>query len=139
MKLQGRKPLEQNILLQRLVLVLTVWWKRIKLGIEPERCVRRSERSGGRRRLPALQEKEAFLMKKNLKVMIAGLGLIAMLSGCAGMNPREQRMLSGGAMGAAGGAAIGAVTGGSPAVGAAVGGAAGVVGGLIVDEMDRRR
>jgi osmotically inducible lipoprotein OsmB len=78
-------------------------------------------------------------MKKNLKVMIAGLGLIAMLSGCAGMNPREQRMLSGGAMGAAGGAAIGAVTGGSPAVGAAVGGAAGVVGGLIVDEMDRRR
>ena len=60
------------------------------------------------------------------------------LSGCAGMSAREQRMLSGGAIGAGAGAAIGAITGGSPAVGAAVGGAAGVVGGVLVDEHEKR-
>ena len=35
------------------------------------------------------------------------LGLIGALAGCAGMNSREQRMLSGGAMGAGAGAAGG--------------------------------
>jgi hypothetical protein len=76
---------------------------------------------------------------KNMRTIIAGLTLVVMLSGCAGMSAREQRMLSGGAIGAAGGAAIGAAAGGSPAIGAAVGGAAGVVGGLIVDEWDKNR
>ena len=61
---------------------------------------------------------------KNMRTIIAGLTLVVMLSGCAGMSAREQRMLSGGAIGAAGGAAIGAAVGGSPAIGAAVGGAA---------------
>lgn len=65
-------------------------------------------------------------------------GLVVILAGCANMSSREQRMLSGGAIGAAGGAALGAITGGNPAVGAAVGGAVGVVGGAIVDEMDKR-
>lgn len=78
-------------------------------------------------------------MKVYLTRLIAGLTLTLLLTGCAGMNPREQRMLSGGALGAAGGAAIGAATGGSPAAGAAIGGAAGVVGGIVVDEMDRHR
>ena len=64
--------------------------------------------------------------------------LVLILSACAGMSSREQRMLSGGAIGAGAGAAIGAVTGGSPAVGAAVGGAAGVVGGVLVDEHEKR-
>ena len=76
-------------------------------------------------------------MKVTVKALLIGL-LILSLAGCAGMSSREQRMLSGGAMGAAGGAALGAITGGSPAVGAAVGGAAGVVGGVVVDEMHRR-
>ena len=62
-----------------------------------------------------------------------------MLSGCAGMSPTEQRMLSGGAIGAGAGAAIGAATGGSPAAGAAIGGAAGVVGGVIVDQIEKSR
>ncbi|MHC1744230.1 MAG: glycine zipper family protein [Syntrophobacteraceae bacterium] len=68
-------------------------------------------------------------------------GVLAVLSttlGCAGMTPLEQRMLSGGAIGAAGGAAIGAAAG-NPAAGAAIGGAAGVVGGVIVDQVERSR
>lgn len=79
----------------------------------------------------------------NISKIIVGLALTFVLAGCAGMSIREQRMLSGGAIGAAGGAVIGAVAAGNPgtgaAVGAAVGGAAGVVGGLIVDEIDRSR
>ena len=75
---------------------------------------------------------------KHMTRMIAGFVLALMLSGCAGMSSREQRMLSGGAIGAAGGAVIGAATG-SAATGAAIGGAAGVVGGLIVDEMEKNR
>lgn len=77
-----------------------------------------------------------------MRIVLRGmvvLTLIFSLFGCAGMNAREQRMLSGGAIGAAGGAAIGAITGGSPAIGAAVGGAAGVIGGAIVDEIHRTR
>jgi osmotically inducible lipoprotein OsmB len=52
--------------------------------------------------------------------------------GCANMTPRQQRALSGGAIGAAGGAALGAIVGGSPAVGAAVGGAAGATAGALM-------
>jgi osmotically inducible lipoprotein OsmB len=76
---------------------------------------------------------------KNIKKYIAGTMLALMLSGCAGLSTREQRMLSGGAIGAAGGAAIGAAAAGSPAAGAAVGGVVGVVGGLVVDEIAKNR
>lgn len=69
--------------------------------------------------------------------ILAILFTVFLLHGCAGMTPTEQRMLSGGAIGAAGGAAIGAATGGSAAGGAAIGGAAGVVGGVIVDQYER--
>ena len=57
------------------------------------------------------------------------------MTGCAGMSARQQRALSGGAIGAAGGAAVGAVTGGSPAVGAGVGGAAGATTGYFWDRL----
>jgi osmotically inducible lipoprotein OsmB len=62
-----------------------------------------------------------------MKRLFAILLIVTLLAttGCAGMSARQQRALSGGAIGAAGGAAVGAVTGGSPAVGAGVGGAAG--------------
>jgi hypothetical protein len=53
-----------------------------------------------------------------------------LLSACSGLDTREQRALTGGAIGAAGGAVIGAIAG-VPAIGAAVGGAGGaLIGGL---------
>jgi osmotically inducible lipoprotein OsmB len=76
------------------------------------------------------------IMRRQIK-MPAVLLTVFMLYGCAGMSYTEQRMLSGGAIGAAGGAAIGAATGGSPAAGAAIGGAAGVVGGVLVDQYEK--
>jgi osmotically inducible lipoprotein OsmB len=76
------------------------------------------------------------VMSKLIK-MFAVLLTISLLYACAGMTPTEQRMLSGGAIGAAGGAAIGAATGGSAAAGAAIGGAAGVVGGVVVDQYEK--
>lgn len=50
---------------------------------------------------------------------------VAGLAGCDHMNSQQQRMLTGGALGAAGGAALGAVTGGSWVLGGLLGGAAG--------------
>jgi osmotically inducible lipoprotein OsmB len=58
--------------------------------------------------------------------------LLLVSTGCANMTPRQQRALSGGAIGAAGGAAVGAIVGGSPAVGAAVGGAVGAATGALI-------
>ena len=69
-------------------------------------------------------------MRQRLAV-IAVLILLA-TAGCANMTPRQQRALSGGAIGAAGGAALGAITGGSPALGAAIGGAAGAATGALI-------
>jgi len=63
--------------------------------------------------------------------------LVVSLAGCAGMTDDEQRMVSGGAMGAAGGAVLGAVTGGSALIGAAVGGAAGIAGGALVNHQQK--
>jgi len=71
--------------------------------------------------------------------------LLLAVSGCADLNRTEQRVLSGGAIGAASGAAITAVTGGCVACGAAIGGAVGAAGGYVLDqveggkERDRRR
>lgn len=74
-------------------------------------------------------------MKKALApVILAGF----VLSGCAGMSYTEQRVLSGGAIGAASGAAIGAAAG-SPATGAAIGGGAGLLGGFIYDRYEKSR
>jgi len=63
--------------------------------------------------------------------------LIFSLFGCSGMSRREQRILSGGGIGAGTGAVITIITGGSVAAGAAIGAAAGAVGGLIYDESER--
>jgi osmotically inducible lipoprotein OsmB len=72
-------------------------------------------------------------MKRFLILLV--LGVMLMTAGCANMSARQQRTLSGGAIGAAGGAAMGAVTGGSPAVGAGVGGAAGAATGYFWDRL----
>jgi len=64
--------------------------------------------------------------------------VILALAGCSGMSPTEQRVLSGGAMGAAGGALIGAAAG-SAAIGAAAGGGAGLLGGLVYDQYQKSR
>ena len=63
--------------------------------------------------------------------------LLPLLTGCAGLTAQQQRILTGGAIGAAGGAAIGVISGGSAGTGALVGGAAGAVGGAIVHEMEK--
>ena len=56
--------------------------------------------------------------------------LPSLVAACSGLDTREQRALTGGAIGAAGGAVIGAIAG-VPAIGAAVGGAGGaLIGGL---------
>lgn len=65
-------------------------------------------------------------------VLVGGL----LLGGCAGMSSTQQRMVSGGAIGASGGAIIG-LAAGSPAVGAAVGGGAGVLAGLLYDQVQK--
>lgn len=57
--------------------------------------------------------------------MIAISALMIGLTGCSGMSTKEQRMLSGGAIGAAGGGLLSGVTGGSVLGGAVLGGAAG--------------
>jgi len=58
--------------------------------------------------------------------LVFALMLVAVAAaGCSGMTERQQRALSGGAIGAAGGAAVGAITGGSAITGALIGGAGG--------------
>jgi hypothetical protein len=75
---------------------------------------------------------------RSVKMLLVA-ALMFIVAGCAGMTPTEQRMLSGGAIGAGTGAAIGGLTGGDAGAGAAIGGAAGVIGGAIVDQHERRR
>ncbi|MBM4275705.1 MAG: hypothetical protein FJ134_14770 [Deltaproteobacteria bacterium] len=74
-------------------------------------------------------------MRKALAVIFAA---ILFSGGCAGMSSTEQRVLSGGAMGAGGGALIGAVAG-SAAIGAAAGGGAGLLGGYVYDQYQKSR
>lgn len=66
------------------------------------------------------------------------LALVCCFAGCAGMSHREQRVLSGGGIGAAAGVGAAAIVGAPLIVGAAAGAAAGAVGGLIVDEVQSR-
>jgi hypothetical protein len=71
------------------------------------------------------------------KALSAALALsLGLLAGCAGLDDRQQRALTGTAAGAAGGALIGAV-GGNAGLGAAIGAGAGLAGGLIVDKVER--
>lgn len=66
-------------------------------------------------------------------IVIAGLTL----SACSGMNDTEQRVLSGGAIGAGVGAAGTALTGGCVACGAAIGGAVGAGAGYLYDQSEK--
>jgi osmotically inducible lipoprotein OsmB len=69
------------------------------------------------------------------KTAIAALMLVlAGTTACSGFSDREQRALSGGAIGAAGGAAIGALTGGSLLTGALIGGAGGAAVGALTGD-----
>lgn len=65
--------------------------------------------------------------------------LIVCITGCAGMTPTQQRVLSGSAIGTAAGVGTAAIVGGSLVTGAVVGAAAGAVGGIIVDEIEKSR
>ncbi len=68
---------------------------------------------------------------------IFGIVLVSVLLtgtfGCAGMSQREQRILSGSAIGTAAGVGVAAIAGAPLAVGAVAGAAAGAVGGAIID------
>lgn len=66
---------------------------------------------------------------------LAGLVLVAgLLGGCENLNNTEQRVLSGGAIGAATGAVGTVITGGCVACGAALGGAVGAGAGYVLDK-----
>ncbi len=66
---------------------------------------------------------------------IAVLFLIVLsLTGCAGMSETQQRILSGGVIGAGAGAGVAAIAGGDAWVGAAIGGA-----GESTDRLHHRR
>ncbi|MBP2232193.1 uncharacterized membrane protein YebE (DUF533 family) [Azospirillum agricola] len=81
--------------------------------------------------------KTAGRKKVALAALVIGAGALA---GCSNLNHRENRALTGGAIGAAGGAAIGAVTGGSAVYGGLLGGAAGAaVGALTADDHGGKR
>jgi hypothetical protein len=70
------------------------------------------------------------------KGVALGLLVLVLTTGCAGMSTRQQRALSGGAIGAAGGAVVGAMAG-SPATGAIVGGAVGTATGAMWDDIKK--
>lgn len=70
------------------------------------------------------------------KRIALGVLVLALTTGCAGMSTRQQRALSGGAIGAAGGAVVGAMAG-SPATGAIVGGAVGTATGAMWDDIKK--
>jgi len=75
----------------------------------------------------------------NARKVIISILLTVFMFGCSGMSTREQRVLSGGAIGAGSGAVIGAVVGGlSVAEGALIGTGVGVLGALIMNAVADR-
>ncbi len=78
-----------------------------------------------------------MIQTRAINSIVAILLVVFLLAGCAGMTPTQQRVLSGGAIGAGAGALIGGVAGGSPGVGAAVGAGAGALGGYLYDRSQR--
>jgi hypothetical protein len=74
-------------------------------------------------------------MRKIAIVAVTGAALT--LSACSGMSGTEQKVVSGGAIGAAVGAVGTAVTGGCVSCGAAIGGAVGAGAGYVKDKMDK--
>lgn len=83
------------------------------------------------------RQQETNKMRGTLSKQVAlAVLVLALITGCAGMSTRQQRALSGGAIGAAGGAAIGAMAG-SPTTGAIVGGAVGTATGALWDDIKK--
>ena len=74
-------------------------------------------------------------MKKAVMLLMV---LALAVGGCSGMSSTQQRVLSGGAIGAGGGALIGWAAG-SPAAGAAIGAGAGALGGFLYDQYQKSR
>ncbi len=70
-----------------------------------------------------------------MKLLAISLGVSFFVGGCAGLSHTEQRILSGGAIGAGLGTAGAVVLGGPLIVGATVGAGAGALGGYVVDEL----
>jgi hypothetical protein len=68
--------------------------------------------------------------------VIALMGLLALAS-CADMDEEQQKMLSGGAIGAVVGTVGIAITGGCIPCGTAIGGAVGVAAGYLIDQIDK--
>ncbi|MBP7528795.1 MAG: hypothetical protein KA801_12765 [Syntrophorhabdaceae bacterium] len=78
-------------------------------------------------------------MKNACRIVIALAVLMAMVTGCSHMNTTQQRALSGGAIGAGSGAALSVITGGSILMGTAIGAGVGAVGGLIYDDVQKKK
>ena len=76
------------------------------------------------------------IMSTPLRMTLAALCFV-MVSGCSELNPTEQRVLSGAAIGTAVGAGGTVLTGGCVACGAAIGGAVGAGTGYVVDRVKR--
>lgn len=72
------------------------------------------------------------MKKVGILLVVAALGF----GGCSSMSTTQQRVLSGGAIGASGGTLIGWAAG-SPAAGAAIGGGAGLLGGYLYDQYEK--
>jgi osmotically inducible lipoprotein OsmB len=72
-------------------------------------------------------------MKRAVVLVLVAAMLIG---GCSGMSNTQQRVVSGGAIGAGSGALIGWAAG-CPACGAAIGGGAGLAGGYIYDQYEK--
>ncbi len=72
------------------------------------------------------------------KLIVLSLIVCLLALGCSGMSYTQQRVLSGGAIGAASGATIGAIAG-NAGMGAAIGGGAGLLGGYIYDQYRKSR
>ena len=70
------------------------------------------------------------------KVIILLVVAALFLGGCSNMSATQQRVLSGGAIGASSGALIGWAAG-CPACGAAIGGGAGLLGGYAYDQYEK--
>lgn len=67
------------------------------------------------------------ILKRGLLVLAAA----GMLAACSNLSGTQQRVLSGGAIGAAGGAVITAIVGGPVLLGTAIGAGAGAVAGAV--------
>lgn len=80
------------------------------------------------------------MQRMSIRNLVLGTAFVAALaaSGCANMNSTEQRVLSGGAIGAGAGAITGALVGGlGVGTGALIGAGVGAATGYIVDQSNR--